>query len=199
MGMYITDRDKQILKFIENYGSITINQAANMFFCNYKYAYDQAKRRLRIMYQNRIVKRFKADIHAEVQYYFNQPQKPHRAKLLDVYTNLNSIGNVTSFKKELRIECQNKIRKIDGFLELEIETDEEVAMYPILIEIDYTHNTSLNKLKEIYYSNYFQDKYDVFPTVLIIKKYSFQEKFSTDLFYCKFLNWELEELKEVFL
>lgn len=196
--MYITNRDKAMLRFIEQHGSITINQAANIFFTNNNFAYDQARKRLRTMYQNNIIKRFKQDIYAEVQYYFDRPVKAHKSKLIDVYGNLSSIGNIAKFEKELKIECKDKYRKIDGFLELEIESENEIAMYPVIIEVDYTHNTSLQKLKEIYESNYFQEIYDVFPTVLIVKKYDWQEKFTTDLFYYKFLNWDLEELKEVF-
>lgn len=195
MGVYLSDRDKLILNFIEQYGGITINQAANMFFSKYKYGYDQARRRLRTMYQNKVVKRFKADTNSEVQYYFNKPNSIHKSKLLDVYTTLNNIGNVVEFQRELKIGN----RKIDGFIEFEVEDQECISTYPLIIEVDYTHNTSLEKLKEIYYSNYFQADYDSFPSVLVIKKYEWQDKFKTDLFYYKFINWDLLNLQEVFL
>lgn len=197
--MYITKRDREILKFIENNGSITINQAADVFFKDNIYKHDQARKRLRLMYQNKMIKRFKKDIYSEVQYYFNRPLTLHNSKLFDVYGILCTIGKIISFEKEFKIETKDKNRKIDGFIELEIETDTEILTYPVIIEIDYTHNTSLKKLKDIYESNYFQEIYDVFPTVLIIKKYNWQEQFKTDLFYYKFLNWNLEGLKEVFL
>ncbi len=32
--MYLTNRDKDILKFIEQYGSITINQCSKIFLVN---------------------------------------------------------------------------------------------------------------------------------------------------------------------
>lgn len=195
--MYKKDRDNKILNFIEEYGSITINICANLFFSNANNKYDLARKRLRILYNNKYIKRYK-EVGAEVIYYLNKSLKPHDLKLLEVYSKLSSIGNVVTFEKEKVILCPNK-RKIDGFMEIEVEEGEYINTYPLIVEIDYTHNTHLNKIKDIYNSNYFQDMYGFLPIILIVKRNQWDKKLNgyADIAIIN-LDWSLDNIEEVF-
>ncbi|GAA0768750.1 hypothetical protein GCM10008908_09460 [Clostridium subterminale] len=196
--MYKKDRDNKILKFIEEHGSITINICANLFFNNANNKYDLARKRLRILYKNKYIKRNK-EVGAEVIYYLNRPLKPHNLKLLEVYSRLCTIGNVITFEKEKMVLCPNKKRKIDGFMEIEIDDGEYINTYPVIIEIDYTHNTHIDKIKDVYNSNYFQNQYGFLPSILIVKKNEWDKKLNgyEDITIIN-LNWNLDNIEEVF-
>ncbi|WMJ81990.1 hypothetical protein RBU49_07000 [Clostridium sp. MB40-C1] len=48
----ITSRDRKIINFIDKYGFLTIDQAAKLFFGNFKTQYDIARRRLKKILEN---------------------------------------------------------------------------------------------------------------------------------------------------
>ena len=63
--------------------------------------------------------------------------------------------------------------RIDALLELEYKD----YFYTFIIEIDYTHFTSIKKLDDIYFSGIFQEKYkdmgdNIFPSVIIVRPYT---------------------------
>lgn len=196
--MYKKDRDNEILKFIEEHGSITINICANLFFNNANNSYDLARKRLRILYKNKYIKRHKA-VGSEVIYYLNRPIKPHNLKLLEVYSKFSTMGNVITFEKEKMVICPNKKRKIDAFMEIEVDDGEYINSYPLIVEIDYTHNTHIDKIKDIYNSNYFQSQYGFLPTIIIVKRNEWDKKLNSyDDITIINLNWNLDNIEEVF-
>ncbi|MBY6758614.1 hypothetical protein HYH82_15080 [Clostridium botulinum] len=171
--MYLTNRDRDILKFIEQYGSITINQCSKIFFNKCKQNYYQARKRLRTLYNSKYIKRYRKDMRSEAVYYLDKKLSIHDLKVLDIYAEIINLGaEIKCFKKEYTIKCKNKEYRADGL----IECIRDGYFYPILIEVDYTHFTSNKKLLGIYNSNYFQNKYkdldtDIFPTVLIVRPF----------------------------
>ncbi|NEZ74234.1 hypothetical protein EXM56_02500 [Clostridium botulinum] len=171
--MYLTNRDKKILKFIEEYKSITINQCSKIFFSKCKQNYYQARKRLKLLSDNKHLKRYRKDMRSETIYYLDKKLSIHDLKVLDIYAELiNKGAEIKYFKREYTIPTKNKEYRADGL----IECTKDGYFYPILIEVDYTHFTSNKKLLDIYNSNYFQDKYehldiDIFPTVLIVRPF----------------------------
>lgn len=171
--MYLTNRDKEIFKFIEQYGSITINQCSKIFFSKCKQNYYQARKRLKLLSDNKYLKRYRKDMRSEAVYYLDKKLSAHDLKVLDIYAELiNQGAEIKYFKREYAIPTKNKEYRADGL----IECIKDGYFYPILVEIDYTHFTSNKKLLDIYSSNYFQKKYkdldeDIFPTVLIVRPF----------------------------
>jgi len=158
----ITKRDKQIIKFVEIHGCITINQCAKMFFRDNKEAYDQARKRLRTIYKGDHLKRYRKDIQSEVVYFIDKKLKIHDIKLMDVFAELNAF-DVVKMKKECTIEIDKYTKyRVDAFISM------MALERPLFfIEIDYTHFTSLKKIKELYY--YYRIKHGVYPTFIIVK------------------------------
>ncbi|APF26982.1 replication-relaxation family protein [Clostridium sporogenes] len=171
--MYLTNRDKEIFKFIEQYGSITINQCSKIFFSKCKQNYYQARKRLKLLSDNKYLKRYRKDMRSEAVYYLDKKLSAHDLKVLDIYAELLHLGaEIKYFEREYIIPTKNKEYRADGL----VECTKDGYFYPILIEVDYTHFTSNKKLLDIYNSNYFQDKYkdldtDIFPTVLILRPF----------------------------
>lgn len=179
----LSKKDKQILKFIEEYKSITIKQCEKAIFTNNHYAYDQARKQLRQLYKEKYIQRFQGNKIGEVVYYINERLGIHDLKIIDVISELIYLGcKIKYSKKEYKIAINQNIknskinnsnknyRKADLFIEL----DYKDYFIPLLIEVDYTHYTSMNKIQEIYKSNHFQDKYkqlgdNIFPLIVIIR------------------------------
>lgn len=145
----ITDRDRRIIKFVEMHKSITINQCAILYFYGHKQAYDQARKRLQVIHKEGLLKRYRKDPKHEAVYYIDKKLKVHDIKLIDVLSNLATIKGfkVLEVKKETKFEMsfQNITYIVDGTLVIK----EDNKFLPILIEIDYTHYTSKEKILDI--------------------------------------------------
>lgn len=168
----LSKKDKLILNYIDEHGSITINQCAKVIFTGNKCAYDQARKKLRQLYNEKAIARCRASVSDEAVYYIDTRLNIHALKLLDIYAELIVIGaKIETFHKKYRIYTDGKkYREIDALIELYYDD----YFIPLIIEIDYSHNTSIIKLQEIYKSNHFQDKYkeldeDIFPLIVICR------------------------------
>ena len=159
----ITKRDKEIIKFVEKHGSITINQCAKMFFRNNKWAYDQARKRLIIIYNLSLLKRYRKDPRSEAVYFIAKPLKTHDLKLMDVFAELSEY-EIIMFKKECEIKIDKDTNyRVDAAAIIKID-----GMYiPLMIEIDYTHFTNIKKIKQITYNYEIDNKLKL--TFLIVK------------------------------
>lgn len=141
----MTDRDKNILKWIEEYGSITIYQCSQIFYHGNKCGYDQARKRLRKLYKDKQFKRYRENPEKEVIYYLDKRPNPHALKLLDAIAYFQEF-EISDIEKEYkmqvyeytsyRIDCKAVIT-LDGI------------SHPLLIEVDYTHDTELEKIRNI--------------------------------------------------
>ncbi|AWZ50051.1 hypothetical protein C3495_14520 (plasmid) [Clostridiaceae bacterium 14S0207] len=182
--MYIKNRDREILKFIEKYKSITINICAKIFYKDNKEAYQQARKRLRLLYKNKYLKRYRKDCTTEVIYYMHKKLSVHDLKVLDVLAELiYNNANIREFKREYTINTERSNYRADAFIEFTLKN----YLYFLLIEVDHTHYTSFQKLQDIYDSNYFQNKYskygdNIFPTILILKRIVLDRKFYSSNF-----------------
>ena len=159
----ITKRDKEIIKFAETHGSITINQCALMFFRDNKAAYDQARKRLRIIYDLNLLKRYRKDPRSEAIYFIDKPLKIHDIKLMDVFAELSKY-EVIMFEKECKIEIDKDTNyRVDAYAIIKIDG----RFIPLMIEIDYTHFTNIKKIKQITYGYEIDNKVKL--TFIIVK------------------------------
>lgn len=193
--MYRKERDNEILNFIEKYKGSNINTIANLFFSNSKNPYLNASRRLRVLYDNKIIKRSRKSLNDEYVYFINKPITLHKAKLLETYSRLTLIGTINLFEQEMKIPNAN--RTIDGFIELEVEDDKYINTYPIIIEIDNTHCTSHKKIKDIYNSGYFQKIYNTMPRVLIVNRNDYNIKICDKDIDILNINWNLDCIDDI--
>lgn len=201
--MMLTTRDKEILKYVEKYKSITITQCSKLFFRKNKESYYQARKRLGILYKNKHLKKYRYDYKSETIYYMNKKLSYHDLKVFDIYAELINIGatikNFTTKYKIPTLEGKKKYREADALLEVEYQG----YFYPILLEIDMHHFTSKNKLMDIYNSNHFQEKYknlgeDIFPTILILRPYIPTTLFTTNLFDYYVMEFDNYNLSKIF-
>jgi hypothetical protein len=199
--MILMERDKNILRHIEKYKSITLTQCSKIFYRNHKQAYYQARKRLSILYKNKYLKKYRKDPRSETIYFLNKHLSYHDLKVFDIYADLINMGaDILFFKTKYRINNPSGYREIDALIECKYNG----YFYPIILEIDMSHFTTIEKLNDIYNSKHFQDKYkklapDIFPTVLIFRPYLPLDPLHSDLFdilVMQFNNYSLESLFE---
>lgn len=197
--MILTNRDKEIIKFIEKYGSITITQCSKIFFKNCKENYYQARKRLKKLSDNKYLNRYRKDMRSETVYYLEKKLSIHDLKVLDIYSYLIYSGaTIKLFNQEYVIPAGDKNYRADALIEFVYED----YFFTLLIEVDYTHYTSQKKLLDIYNSSYFQNKYkdlgeNIFPKVVIIRPAVIMECKSTEQIDILYLDFDLKNIGQV--
>ncbi|MDP4143103.1 MAG: hypothetical protein Q8936_01290 [Bacillota bacterium] len=198
--MILTKRDISILKFVEQYGSISINQCSKIFFSENKYAYYQARRRLKLLQNWKHLNRYRRDMRSETIYYIDKKLSYHSLKVLDVLAELISLGaKIKNFMQEYTIHTENKDYRVDALAEFIFKD----YWYTMIIEVDMSNFTSSKKLFAINNSQHFQEKYkntgeDIFPSVLIIRQVIPINPYHTELFDIHYSDFTLSTLRQVF-
>ena len=161
----LTQRDSRILGFIRDYNAITVNQAAAIYFNN---CYEGARRRLKQLENNNVLKSYKTFWSNEKVYYTNKKLKDHELIRLDFIKEIYKRGGkIKTFELQPRLLNDN-IRP-DAYIEFIYENN----LYFILLEVDYTHKTDNIKMQlyeRLYKEEYYQKRcYGTFPIVLIAR------------------------------
>ena len=167
--MRFTKNTRQILDFIDEYRFITSKQCANIFYKGRKLPLIQAQKKLKLMYDNGIIKRNQDKYTKEYIYSFdgNVPNN-HKLYLIDLYSYLYNRYEVVYFNTE---EIWNiSKRRNDGHIIIKKDGD----LIGILIEIDINHITNKAKTDSIYNSGEVQYWYEqnfgvpYFPSFIIV-------------------------------
>lgn len=172
--MIIKQRDKEIMRFLEEHKAATIEMIANVFYTNNNFSYDEARRRLKKLYDNEFLHRYTSPDTEELVYCFKGEKQisPHDLYTLKFYSKLIKYGaKVNYFKKNRKWKSTGKI--CDGFFEITYNG----ADYLIILEVDFTHMTSIDdKYLTLYnnrelqeeYKDYSVDGSEVFPKLVIM-------------------------------
>lgn len=142
-----------------------------MFYNSNQKPYDDARLQLKKMLDITNIKRCNIEKSKELIYYKDKNLSLHSIHLLNFYAELIHYGlQIKTFEREKH--WLGGAIKSDGFIEYVVNDD----MYPLCIEIDFTHKTDLNKYKRLYESNEIQCMYkqrygndiELFPKIIII-------------------------------
>lgn len=193
------ERDINILKFIEQNKGISISQCAKIFYHGHKFAYDEARRRLKILEYNKYITHFIMPNTSEYVYYTcNEKTSYHNFMIFNVYAELVYLNfNILLFQKELLFSTN---KRCDAYFELEYNNQ----FIPLFIEIDFTHKTNISKYDDVYltheiqnnYINRFGQEYDsIFPRIIIVSYH-----YKTQYNYKGLLDYDIVDfdLKDLF-
>lgn len=174
--MYLKQRDREILQFIQDYKSITVNICSKIHFRKSKYNYIEASRRLKIMHKNGVIKRTRSKHTSEFIYYNDKPLSPHDIHILEVYAELIFNGlEILNFEQQRPFLEETYF--VDGFIEFAAPAKNGKRQHhSILYEIDLSHASGFDRTIEIYESRdmqtYFMKEYkttkEKFPVFLIV-------------------------------
>lgn len=143
-ALSLSAKEKEIYKFIESYGAITIKQATRLFFrdnSNYKSAYSSCSRTLIKMQKNNALKSEVNKQSGEKMYFITRAKTVHDLNIINAYIELLEKNiEITNFKLEQRL-LNGKIRP-DGLLEFKLKGQ----AYKAYLECDMTHFTNQKKI-----------------------------------------------------
>ncbi len=138
-NIIITDRDKEILKFIENYGAISIKQCNKLFIKSET----NCKKRLKQLEEAGKLKSYIIGGTRQKGYYVNKPKTLHDIYVIDVYVKLVELGaTILNFKQTPYLKINSRTIVPDGYISYELN-EKKKNLY---IEIDYTHFTGQDKI-----------------------------------------------------
>lgn len=161
----LMQRDREILRFVEEHGSITINQCSRMFYSNTNHSYDLARKRLKKIFEMCDELKEGTNIYTKEKiYFYNKKPSPHNVYILDFYSHLIQYNvKVLEYKREpqwmggkYRSDAFFKIRDINGKIRI------------LCLEVDFTSNTRMEKYVDIFNSNEIQNIYGGFPMIVIM-------------------------------
>lgn len=176
LKMYITDKDNNTLKFVEQYGSITVRQCAKLFYNNQSYSNQTANKKL-----NKLVKYGKLKVSRDISgnanvYYFDKKLSYHDLLVLDFYCELKALGvQIHYFKRNQSWQEGKHIS--DGFCCYSIGD----KLFFNIIEVVRFHQLDKDRYNTLYKSNEVQkfcsDLYktlggktelNIFPRIILI-------------------------------
>ncbi|MDM0489881.1 hypothetical protein QTH65_13530 [Clostridium perfringens] len=138
----ITVRDKEILKFIEDYRSVTIKQAQHLFF---KGSYEGARRRLSELRKFGLLKSTVSKGRSEKVYFVEKVLSDHDLYKIDYIVNLKK-NQFEILEFNTKPSYFNNQLKPDAF----VICKKNGYRYLTFLEVDYTHYTDNTKLNTIY-------------------------------------------------
>lgn len=170
MSIRFTKKVRDILEHINTYGFITNKQCALIYFKGAKQPYIQAQTKMKLLYDNNIVKRTEYKLNREYVYSINREEiSDHRMYLMNLYAYLYSKFEIIYFKVEESWQCK---KRNDAHIIIKKNNGDMVG---ILCEIDLYHKTGQDKLDKMYESGevhqWYKTNYDAdgyYPSVLII-------------------------------
>lgn len=159
----LTRRDREILTFIEDYKSITLNQAQYIFFNG---NYECARRRLKQLENMNFIKSLPNALLNSKTYFNIKLLKDHDLLTIEFISSIKKLGaNIIEFKTQ------------PTYLDKKIRPDAKIVfeyndnVYFVLLEVDlhhYTSNSKMQRYEELYKSGELQEEcYGTFPIIVI--------------------------------
>lgn len=149
--MKLQDRDVNIINYAEKYGG-TIQNFADLFFNK---SYVGAKRRLRILKNNKLIKGSSHPIVNKMVYYKGKMPSYHGIIAQNIYIKNKNI--IQEFKREAKIDNY----KVDVFI-----ITKKLNIY--IIEIDIFNKTSKEKLEAV--KKYIKIKLNKEARIIVLNK-----------------------------
>lgn len=159
----LVPRDREILRFVEDFGGITINQCASMFFKETKRPYDLARKRLSKIADMTEMKFYANKLTGERVYCFDRKLSPHFIYIMNFFAKLiNSGCKVLDYKLEPK--WMGGEYRSDAFFKIEYCGVKRI----VCLEVDVTHTTDMKKYEKIFDNGEIQSVYGTFPLIVIV-------------------------------
>lgn len=138
----LTNRDLEILEWIDKYKTITVEQARYIFF---KGSYESARRRLSILEKDKILKSYISKSTKQKVYYSEKKISDH-----DLYC-LDYIKELKKYNCKI-IEIKNKPHYLNNLIipDMYVKFKFNGYVFNTLLEVDFTHATEEKKLNLLY-------------------------------------------------
>jgi hypothetical protein len=158
----ITETEQKVLDFLEMFNCATTTQLTKLFYMTTVFPYNKSRRRLKILYDDKYVKRVRNSINMEYVYYLKKNnQFNHSLILTEFYVQLHELVEIDKFEVE---QPYGNIRP-DG---MAICGYKGFTHY-FFIEVHISNNRfNQDKYINYYGSREWKQYFDVFPKIIII-------------------------------
>lgn len=186
----LTDRDISILRFVNQFGSITINQAHMLFYNNASWGRDLARKRLKHISKMGGLKSTRNNIRNTLVYYINKPASAHSLYIMDFYSKLLAHGaEIMEFKKEYAI---SNLRSDALF-----KFDYKGSIAICFVEVVITNQVDFSKYEALKGTGELQRIYGTFPAIIVISNCPKQYKGSK--LNVRYLDYKMLNFNQVIL
>lgn len=169
MAFRYTQVTRNILNFIDEYGFITINIAASIFYKGNSNPVHQARVKLSTLYKNGALTRYKNEFGEYIYQIYKKSIGDHNYYIMKLYGYLFANFEIVYFKPE-QVWLGGKRRS-----DAHIIIHNGKKRVGLLVEFEKFHATSQDKLDEMFNSGeiqrWYKDNYDVdnyYPTTLFV-------------------------------
>lgn len=138
----LTDRDLEILEWIDKYKAISVEQARYIFF---KGSYEAARRRLSILEKDKIIKSYISRTTKQKVYYIDKKISDHDLYILDYLKELKKL-NCEIVDIKLKPQYLDRLIVPDAFVKFKYSK----YTFNTLLEVDFAHPTEELKLNTLY-------------------------------------------------
>lgn len=180
--MIVTNRDKEVLLFIEKFKVATTDTIWQLFYPSLRVS----QTRLKLLHDNKLIKRDRDHFTSQYYYYIRKPrQLRHDLLLTDFYREMDRKAEIELFKKEFTI---GDIRS-DGLIAYKNNHKRFIAFIEVQIS-----NTPLDikKYEKLYKTKLYKNYFPAFPLIYAITDKSIP---STNLKIIK-INEDMSNLKK---
>ena len=164
--MKLTNRDRELLSFIREYKCANTGTIERLFFKSKQ----TAQKRLKILSDNKKLKKVREDINVPYTYYINKKPRNivHTNTISEIYSYLSTNDNIKLIKakREYEIKYRNKSIRADLMAVIKINN----KIIPLLIEVD-LNKTYSNKYTEYITNGYYKQLFPIKPIIISISKY----------------------------
>lgn len=184
--MIVTDRDRKVIDFISNMNCVNTNIIYELFYPSLRVA----QNRLKLMYDNKILKRDRDHFTNQFYYYIdNKPkQVNHNLILAKFYNKLSKTAKIVTFKKEYSIG--------------DVRSDALVIYsrgnksYIAFIEVELSNTPDIWKYEKLYKSGEYKKHFnEVFPLIMYITNKNIPK---TNLKIVK-INEDIEDIRGIII
>ena len=162
----LTDRDNQIIEFLETYKIANTSTIANIFFNGSK---RPCSRRLKHLKEHGFINSTQEFVCLEMVYYIGR--KPTQIKHSTIVSSF--IGKLCEYNIEiLKTKVEFKIDNIRSDLLLVCKIDGEIKIF--FIEVCNTKKFDLNKYIKLKNNNRWKEYFPFFPSIVVISNKPFE-------------------------
>lgn len=198
MAVRMTPITRQIISFVNDNDFITTKICERTIFKGNKHPIIQSQAKLKLLYDNKILKRYSKLYNNEYIYYRNKRPTEHKKLIIELYSWINYYADeIIYYAKE---QTFNK-RRCDLNIVFKIK-DEICGLW---CEVDVNHPTTQKKLDEIYDDGFIQQWYkdefgvDYFPAFLVVTATG-DKRWKTDRNYTIFnCDYTFSQLPDILL
>lgn len=156
--MIVTDRDRKVIDFLNTFKVATTDTIQELFYPSLRVA----QKRLKLMYENKLLKRTRDNFTSQYCYYIKKPkQMRHCLLLTDFYREMNRLTDIELFEKEITID---NIRP-DGLIAYKYKKKGFIACIEVQIS---NEPLDVEKYEKLFKSGKYKKYFPVFPLVYAI-------------------------------